>query len=477
MAVAACSSSDPSSSAPTTEVVDEVSTVNATVTGPVTGGRGTPGTAAVVDLAAHGYVEEEYLVTGEAVAYEPEGGFGPDGRWEVKETTTAPYTTRILVRRPTAPAAFNGTVVVEWLNVSSGVDLDPDFAYADGELLRGYAWVGVSAQAAGIDNTEATGDLGPNAVGLKPWDPERYASLDHPGDAYSYDIFTSIGALLRQPGEVDPLGGLEPEVLLADGESQSAFRLVTYVNAVQPLAGVYDGALIHSRDSTGAPLGEGWSGPEIPETAAIRDDLDIPVLQVQAEADLYQLWPDDPTRAWPPARQPDSDMVVTWELAGSAHTDRTHLAVINAQALAQFEGYADLTAILPTVADGQQRFVMRAAVRALNGWVVDGVRPPSVEVIEVADGSVVRDELGLAVGGLRPPVIAVPVEVNSGEGLPLVGSRTPLDASVVIARYPTSDDYLVVVTEVVDELIAEGFLLDDDREEVIADTMARYPGA
>jgi hypothetical protein len=447
------------------------------VTGPVTGGRGTPATAAVIDLAEHGYVEEEYFVSGEAVAYEEAAPFGSDGHWEVeKSATTAPYTTRILVRRPTDASKFNGTVVVEWLNVSTGTDMDPDFDYAAEEILRGYAWVGVSAQEYGVENEVPKGDLGPYAAGIKAWDPERYASLDHPGDAYSYDIFATVGALLRQPGDVDPLGGLVPEVLLADGESQGGQRLVTYVNAIHPIDEVYDGVLIHSRDGTGAPLGEGNDPVGLPDVVAIRDDLTIPVFQVEAEADLFTLRSQAP-RPFPPARQPDTDKVVTWEIAGSGHIDRTAFTVFNAQVLAQWPETTDLTGLLAGISDGQQDFVMRAALRGLTEWVVDGKVPPSGEPIEVANGAIVRDELGLAAGGIRPPVIAVPVEVNSSEGIRLLGSRTPLDPATVVAKYPTPDDYRAAIVPVVDDLIDEGFLLADDRDEIIADTMSRYPSS
>jgi hypothetical protein len=88
--LAACSSDDSSSTPPTTEALRELPAVTATVTGPVSGGRGVPATAPVIDLAEHGYVEEEFFVSGEAVAYEPVGTLGADGRWEVRETTTAP---------------------------------------------------------------------------------------------------------------------------------------------------------------------------------------------------------------------------------------------------------------------------------------------------------------------------------------------------------------------------------------------------
>ena len=109
---------------------------------------GKPFDAAPIDLASFGYVEEEYFLEGEATAYAYVGTPGSDGLWSVKTTTRAPYKTRMLVRHPTDPAKFNGTVLVEWLNVSGGVDADAEFSFGHVELLRsGFAYVGISAQA------------------------------------------------------------------------------------------------------------------------------------------------------------------------------------------------------------------------------------------------------------------------------------------------------------------------------------------
>ena len=95
----------------------------------------------------------------------------------------------------------------------------------EGEYLRGYAWVGVSAQSVGVN-----GFPGPQAAGLKQWDPERYGSLDHPGDTYSYDIFSPAGRVVgpdRAKSANDPMGGLVVKRLVAAGASQSAGRLRT----------------------------------------------------------------------------------------------------------------------------------------------------------------------------------------------------------------------------------------------------------
>ena len=222
------------------------------VTGPVAGGaRGLPFPPMPTRLADEfGYIEEEFFIVGEATAYEPEGTWDEDGEWAARPTYTAPYETRILVRRPEAEV-FNGTVVVEWLNVTTGLDLDNEFRFAHEELLReGYVWVGASAQQVGIEGGDGLFPGYPGLeeiLALKEWDPERYGELDHPGDDYSYDIFSQVAQAIRRPDGVDPLDGLAARQVIATGQSQSAVWLVTYVNAVHSIADIYDGFMIHSR--------------------------------------------------------------------------------------------------------------------------------------------------------------------------------------------------------------------------------------
>ena len=226
--------------------------VAATLEGPIT----SPGSAFLVsttfDPAEVGYVQEEYFLSGTASAYTSAGGaFTSDGAWTAARGETADYKTRIVVYRPTNPRKFNGTVVVEWLNVSGGLDAPPDWTQAHTGLIReGFAWVGVSAQKVGVDGGPAL--VGVVSLPLKTVDPARYGSLVHPGDSFSYDIFSQAGQAVRRPAGTGPLGPLQVKHVIAAGESQSAFRLVTYVNAVDPLEKVYDGFLIHSRSAGGA---------------------------------------------------------------------------------------------------------------------------------------------------------------------------------------------------------------------------------
>ena len=118
----------------------------------------------ISQLPTYGYTQEEYFYSGTAQAYDASGTWANDGKWPVTPSTTAAYKTRMVVRRPSTGVRFNGTVVVEWYNVTAGFDNAPDWAFSRLELLRrGYAWVGISAQFIGVEGP--VGTLGFNIVG------------------------------------------------------------------------------------------------------------------------------------------------------------------------------------------------------------------------------------------------------------------------------------------------------------------------
>ncbi|GAA0370041.1 alpha/beta hydrolase domain-containing protein [Actinoallomurus spadix] len=455
------------------------------ITVPPGGGHGFPFLAAAEDLGSFGYTESEYFITGTATAYAPSGIWTSDGRWGVRPSLRAPYRTRILVRRPTDPAKFNGTVVVEWLNVSGQLDLSPDYWFARDELLRhGYAWVGVSAQAVGVN-----GGLG-QIHGLKGWDPARYGTLFHPGDAFAYDIFSQAGQALRAPDGPDPLGGLRVRTLLADGESQSAGFMTTYVDAVQPVAGVYDGFMIHSNGAVAAPItGNAADMLLVPNPSRIRTDLSVPTFVVLTETDV-------PLAS--AARQPDTNRVVHWELAGTSHGDQWAYDLgdptvqKSAGSAAPQPGCAAGSA---PYNDGPGHYAMNAALRHLTGWAQGGPRPPGGPVLNTD----ARDpSTGLATGGIRLPDVAVPTRTltglrdTSGSGVfcGLYGARdpwngdadpwdrhdagdpsdpaAPLTTEPVLSRlYPTHEDYVGKVRAAAQASVTAGYLLPEDATTIV----------
>ena len=228
-----------------------------------------------------------------------------DGRWPVQATGARDFATRLLVRRPADTARFDGTVVLEWLNVSGGIDLDPVWAQSYTEIIRaGNVWIGVSAQRVGVNAPPLMPGF---SEPLELWDPERYGSLAVPDDDLSYGIFTAAARVVRGG---DVTAGVPVATIVAGGASQSANRLVTYVNAVHPVEGAVDAFLIHGRVGTSSPLLA--AGVVMPDPLALRTDLRAPVLVLESEFDVLRSWQ---------ARQPDAEHFRLWEVAGSTHQD------------------------------------------------------------------------------------------------------------------------------------------------------------
>jgi len=434
------------------------------------------------DLAALGTSNEELFLDGTARSYAPPG--------------EARFRTRVVVRRPLDPGRFNGSVVVEWLNVSGGVDAGPDWDFTHRHLIReGFAWVGVSAQRVGIEG----GGFASVSFPLKTVDPKRYGSLEHPGDAFAFDIFSQAGRAARE-GRL--LGGRVPARVLAIGESQSATFLVTYVNAVDPEARVFDGFLLHGRGGSGASLegsmgidrvslaeasaavssGRGASSP-LAGSDRIRGDVRVPVLTLQSETDVVGLGSAG-------ARQPDGERFRLWEVAGAAHAD-TYLLVASAgddgmlppaelaKLLAPTDEVLGMKMSAPMNSGPQQHYVLQAALAHLDRWAGGGTPPPEAARLELTpDGKspLALDANGNARGGVRTPWMDAPTAVLSGLGQSggmefafLFGTTRSFDAATLARLYPGGrSDYLARFAKATDAAVAAGFLLEADAPEIRA---------
>ncbi len=435
-----------------------------TVTGPITGGNwGVPQNASSFDLAPHGFTEVEYFLEGTANAYTSATALTTDGAWSVTPTTPAAYKTRILVRKPSA-ATFNGTVLVEWMNVSGGLDSGPDATYVRDLILRaGYAWVGVSAQIVGVNGFPAGNILG-NASALKNWDPVRYASLVHPGDSYSYDMFSQAGQAMRTPVGVNPLAGLTVNKVIAVGESQSASRLVTYLNAVHPLVKVFDGYLIHSRGRSGGPLSQSpLPALAAPSGLTIRTDVGVPVLVLQAETDVPN------TVA---ARQPDTSTYRLWEVAGSSHADEYLLSKSIVDSVRLSPGPSSAISSCGNRSNTLLfHNVAIAAFAHLDAWVKNGTLPPPAPRIDIVAGTtntIARDADGNATGGIRTPQLDVPIATLTGAAgagsvfCSLFGQTIPFSPATLAARYPTRSAYITAFNTATDRAVTAGHILAVD---------------
>ncbi len=451
------------------------------------------------DLAPLGYAVNEFFVSGTASSYKLTGAPTPDGRWEAAPAATAPYATRIVVARPADNKKFNGTVIVEWLNVSGGADGAPDWNAVHREIIRnGYAYVGVSAQKVGVE----PGGRGLTGAGnpLKTANPERYGRLSHPGDAFAYNIFSQAGRIIRESGGIKVLGPLVPKRVIAIGESQSAVFLTTYVNAIDPLAKVYDGFLIHSRFGNAATLENAAmvGSPGQPRFVKLRTDLRAPVITVITETDLL----DSGIPGFHGARQPDNQRLRVWEVPGTSHADSYTFTIgfmdsgsTPLEKLAA--GYEPTSNVLgsplakPVNNSPQHHYVVEAALWNLDRWIRTGQTPPMAAPMKLSEPSqpvaaprIALDANGLAQGGVRTPWVDVPTARLSGTGNSggalgfMVGVSEPFDTATLNRIYPGGKrEYLKKFEASLSSAIKAGFILPADKQEILNLAAIAYRGS
>jgi Alpha/beta hydrolase domain len=441
-----------------------------------------PGTALNALLPQHAsaeQVEQEFRLTGLAARYRL-----PDLPAQAECLDTGhPYATRLLVRRPADPARFNGTVLVEWLNVSAGQDLDFVYAATRELIVRaGYAWVGVSAQRVGVER-------------LVAWNPIRYAGLsvaaplddpDHTvpldpaqvftgaagGDVLCWDIYSHVALLLRRNPQV--LGLPAVGHVVAGGESQSAFRLSRYFNTLQPKLGLFDGFLLYDR-----------GGPQ-----ALRTEVPAKVISMGSEF----------FAEYAGAPPPDSGNQRWWELAGASHVSLAEMAhyidpqvrrdgvlPLNGQAasLTEVMSQGGGSAEQPLWSHVPNGDLMKAALHALRRWIGQGVAPPCAPRLQLsspaaAPGNLLRDAQGRALGGVRYAAYEVPTAINVGvtpDAPKLAGYHLDFTREEMTRRYGSPARYLAQVKAVVEANVTQGFLLAEDAQRVLREASAvRFEG-
>ena len=474
----------------------------ATVT-PATGGNGVPVIFghAEFDLGDVAYTREEFFIEGIADAYTPVGALTTDGKWTVAPFLPTNYKTRVIVNKPADPSQFSGTVVVEWFNVSGLVDSSPEWQHQHIEILRqGHAWVGVSAQWHGVRQLVCTMVTGQGTLCPGLGDLARYASLVHPGDSWSYDIYSQAGQAIRDQSALILGPGYQPERLIAVGESQSAGRLTTYIDAVHPLVEVYDGYILHSRGDDGSALSQSLAGrppfsppaalptPDVatPIPSLIRDDLGAPVLAFQAENDLSGLV----------ARQADSSIFRLWEVAGTAHFD-TYGLIQAGTDTGDRSTVADwfdsmrnpstnpnpqLPPCLVPINTGPATFVNRAALRAMDRWIGEGEEPPiadRLDLVSISPPIYNVDAQGNVLGGIRTPAVDAPVAQLNGLGQPppipipgvpnfcfLFGVTQPLSDAELAALYGSHGGFVSDWMKATQSAVKAGFLLKEDAQDI-----------
>lgn len=420
---------------------DNPAVPNPMVEGPITGGiRGGAYNRSRFPLT-NGFVEQEFFFAGQ--------GVGPGGQ-------VLPYRTRILVRRPSDPARFNGTVVLDWTNVTVPDDTDVNWGPMHKTVMeRGFVYVAVAAQRLGVE--------GASPLALKNYDPVRYGTLFHPSDDLAYDIFAQASEAVLNPAV---LGDLAPlvERRYAVGASQSGGKLRTYINSHAETKNVFDGYL-----------------PEISGPDGTRHDL-VPVLWLNSQSEHDDVEP-----------EADSGNFVLWEMPGSAHAPFTYsewqnsgyvfhetngLVNIYDEEAASAWGYQlDLgECSVPNTFDAGHLY--SAALVALDNWVKHGDQPRGWR-IDRTGGVMNYDEYENIKGGMPSPLMEAPIAhyyagavvgstpCGAAGVAPLIGSTQAFSADDLKKRYASTDQYSEEFRASVDRAIAAGTLLPENAEDLL----------
>ncbi len=394
------------------------------------------------DLQSRGYVEEEWIVHGQARAHVIPYGGRAIGTFIGDPT---PYVTRVLVRRPLNPSRFNGIAVVEWENVSNGFPSGNIWLAGSEHLMRsGYVWVGVTAQGFG------------GAERLRNWNSSRYGRLAIPNDGkmaaepYALGIFDDIGRLLRsQNGPLRSVG--VPKNLVAAGQSQSGIWLTTYINAGLAADGPFDGFVLS------AAIG-----------SLIVSDLSKPVLRIVPEGDVRG---DEASMA-----MLDGPLFRQWEIAGASHVDRDlrsareplELRDLGQSTQAAIESTCKETSIGTTT---PAKFVLHGGFEAMRRWIESGVPPRSIQRLarRTTSGSteLVRNDMGRVVGGIQLPTYTAPIGVDvgansGGPGCASQGYHRLFTPAEVAAAYRSAGDRARRLRSAAGERVRQGVLLPSD---------------
>ena len=427
------------------------------------------------DLSKFGYVEEEFILSGNANVYD----WAADGMMTVK-TPNARYANRILLRRPANAARFSGTVIVEVTNAARRYDWAMMWGYGrDYFLEHGDAWVGLTTPGA-LNSLErfnpsryATLSMeNPTPTGACPGADKNGASAIEEG--LRWDYYSQVAAALKSDAPGQPMAGFNVTRVFMTTQGGD---ITTFINAFHDrsrLANgspVYDGYLVRNPPAP-SRINQCAAGLAATDVRRQIKDIDVPVISVAAQGEVP-----DSIRA----RKPDSDdpkgRYRLYEIAGAAHIDAFAYAGLPSFNEQNLLGLAQGTPewpfnlkCEPEIPLSRQTLLMYAfhgAYMNLDEWVAKGVVPPKAARIETKDGALVLDEFGHAVGGVRNPWVDAPLEttVTSSPGPRTcreLGHAIPFEAARIAGLYPSAKDRANKVNDSVDRAVRARYFTESD---------------
>jgi hypothetical protein len=460
------------------------------------------------------YVEEEFFFSGTANVYGPlsfeaiEPGqpfFITRRPLSTVHQRNVPYKTRALVIRPRDVSRFSGVVHAVPVHV-----LAPTAAVEPNLLRIGAAWIGVEVNDGARYGTEAIPSGG--VAHLRRSNPDRYRDLSvtggNPNDwglpdpvvakawenmqiqedspeqsilsqemfrtlAQGPDIFLDLVKGLKL-GHQTCLPGFEVRRVYTSGASGSSLIPNSLVN---------DGHHDRNMLDDGRPPIDGYLIYVGFMARTVNRPRDAVLVGFESELEVLH-WRAGRHALEGPPENTDDPRFRYYELPGAGHVFSVPRGDVNYAA-------RDFANVLPpglkglTQSDSTAEYerynkfnapIMWALWAAMYHWVEEGIPMPRAEPItrdRNAPDGIARDEHGNALGGLRTPWVDVPdatyVAKLSADDPNYAGMRRFSDEKM-LSLYGSRVGYERRVQAKLGEMVQQGFLLDEDRDLMFAQT-------
>lgn len=437
-----------------------------------------------LDLDQYGYTEEEYFLSGTANVYQG------DATLELKHEAL-PYKNRIMIRKP-APEKFSGRVFLDIYNASNGYDIEDVWRRSYQYYLeRGHIYIGITAKPI-------------NVMSLKNFDPERYESLNWasknrapmpavinkhmsiPGteEGLAWDMISQVGHVIKS-NEAPFLDGYDVEQLYLTGQSQSGIYINTYIYYFHEyVSNTFDGYL----NVVGAGSMRTLDQQDNPElmfstvTQRVPEGLKTPFILLSSHGDIELFGQFGDRSKVLEALNNTEGPIRHYELTSSPHTDPASPLIPDNNEIVK-------TKNPPKILDGeyhyevnniQLAYYVNSCLELLHEWAVKDVEPPQNLLIDRdEDGNTLTDKFDNGVGGLRSPYIDVPIatyhpnaiadpsQINQSVGN-VNGSMAYFDKETLEKLYESKEDYLNKFEASVRSQEADGWLIVEDAERMIA---------
>ena len=405
----------------------------------------------VADLARFGYVQQEFFISS-------------------KIGNGLPYTTRLLVRRPSDPKKFSGIVIAESIRSSAVRSMWMERRYM---MNRGHAYVEIGS------------NLSVNTI-VKPSDPTRYAALNVPDPkpgsfvfGHVQEIAAQAGLLLRSNLPNGPFAGFIVRHVILAGCSEQGMFVRLYMRDSHKLYRTADGKSIFDGYFP-ACVGD-WppivaTGNGKPLANFVQPPVEVPVILLTTSEP--EAFPQDGRLYRRPDSDTPDDKFRLYEVASMPHGLDIR-GFMGMPKTIDCNGPKEMTTF-------PGAYPANNALERLVEWVDKGTPPPHAARLETQGqgGPLIRDEFGNPKGGVRTTAVDVPTAsyqfCDTGKkdainpvGINFVASyQLSFTPARLRALYPTPQTYLAKVNRRLDELVRDRWYLADDADDARAQAIA-----